>query len=215
MSVVRLEIFFDFVGPLCWLAEPALQELLAADPEIEVVRRACAVRPASDTALDPGREDLRRAWRSSVHPLAQKLGILMKLPPFQPCSRLAHEAAHWARTQERVDALPLELPGARPSKPFDTYHAAIFRAFFERGEDIGTIEVLTALAAGVGLDADALRRALESRELQPLVLADEREAKALGVTTVPAFIANRKAALSGVQPVESLRRLVGRVRSAG
>ncbi len=69
----------------------------------------------------------------------------MKLPPLQPRSRLAHEAAHWARTQGR----------------FDDYHAAIFRAFFERGEDIGDIEVLMPLATDLGLDMESLRAALK------------------------------------------------------
>jgi predicted DsbA family dithiol-disulfide isomerase len=44
------------------------------------------------------------------------------------------------------------------------------------------------------------------------VIADEREAARLGLNAVPAFVANRKAALSGVQPVENLKRLVKSVR---
>ena len=44
------------------------------------------------------------------------------------------------------------------------------------------------------------------------MLADEREAARLGVTGVPAFVADRKAALSGVQPVENLKKLVESVR---
>ena len=55
----------------------------------------------------------------------------MKLPPVQPRSRLAHEAAHWAREQGK----------------FNEYNDAVFRAFFERGEDIGRAEVLMALAS--------------------------------------------------------------------
>lgn len=121
----------------------------------------------------------------------------MKLPPIQPRSRLAHEAAHWTRTQGR----------------FDDYHEAIFRAFFERGEDIGDIEVLTSLASGLEMDSESLRRALESHEFEKRVLDDEREARALGVTGVPAFIADRKAALTGVQPVGSLKQLVQHVRA--
>lgn len=123
--------------------------------------------------------------------------MTMRLPPIQPRSRLAHEAAHWARRQGR----------------FDDYHAAVFRAFFERGEDIGDPEILVALASGLGLDGDALRHALASRELQENVLDDERQAQALGITGVPAFVADRRAALSGVQPVERLQRLVEYVRA--
>ena len=115
----------------------------------------------------------------------------MNLPPLQPRSRLAHEAAHWARSQSR----------------FDEFHTAIFRAFFERGEDIGRIEVLTGLAAGSGMDCEALRSALEEGLFLPGVLEDEYEAEELGVSGVPAFVAERKAALSGVQPVENLKKL--------
>lgn len=122
--------------------------------------------------------------------------MTMRLPPIQPRSRLAHEAAHWSRRQGH----------------FDDYHAAVFRAFFERGEDIGDPEILIALATGLGLDSDALREALESREFEGGVLDDERQAQSLGITGVPAFIADRRAALSGVQPVEMLQRLVEYVR---
>jgi predicted DsbA family dithiol-disulfide isomerase len=75
--------------------------------------------------------------------------MTMKLPPAQPRSRLAHEAAHWACEQRR----------------FDDYHAAVFRAIFERGEDIGRIDVLTSLAAE-GLNSESLRDALESRRFK-------------------------------------------------
>jgi predicted DsbA family dithiol-disulfide isomerase len=116
----------------------------------------------------------------------------MKLPPMQPRSRLAHEAAYWARSQGR----------------FDDYHEAIFRAFFEHGENIGEIEVLTSLASALDLEAKSLRQTLAGHEFEKSVLDDEREAEALGVSGVPAFIVDRKAALSGVQPVENLKQLV-------
>jgi predicted DsbA family dithiol-disulfide isomerase len=62
------------------------------------------------------------------------------------------------------------------------------------------------------LDSDSLRQALISHEFAASVIADEREAARLGLNAVPAFVANRKAALSGVQPVENLKRLVKSVR---
>ncbi len=154
------------------------------------------MRPEPAPALDPAGEYLRRVWSGSVYPLAERLGVTMRLPPVQPRSRLAHQAAHWARSQGK----------------FDEYNAAVFRAFFERGEDIGEAEVLLGLAAESGLDAPGLRAALEAREFEPGVLADEREAAELGVGGVPAFVADRRLALSGVQHVERLRELVARAR---
>lgn len=121
----------------------------------------------------------------------------MRLPPVQPRSRLAHQAAHWARSLGR----------------FNDYHAAVFRAFFERGEDIGETGVLQQLAADSGLDPAGLRAALERRAFEPGVLADERQAAELSVGGVPAFVANRRLALSGVQSLEGLRELADRVRA--
>jgi predicted DsbA family dithiol-disulfide isomerase len=120
----------------------------------------------------------------------------MRFPPVKPRTRLAHEAAHWARAQGR----------------FDDYHEEIFRAFFERGEDIGDVEVLITLGRKLQFDSDSLRQALTSNELVASVLADERDAARLGVSGVPAFVADRRAALSGVQPVENLKKLVESVR---
>jgi predicted DsbA family dithiol-disulfide isomerase len=173
-----------------------LQELVKSAPEVEIHRRAFELRPEPVPPLDPKGDYLERVWRLSVYPLAEKLGMTMKLPPLQPRSRLAHEASQWARTEGR----------------FDDYHTALFRAFFERGEDIGDPGVLVSLAAGLGLPSESLRQALDSREFAKSVLDDEEEAGALGLTGVPAFVANRKAALTGVQPVKNLRQLVDHVR---
>lgn len=160
MKPVMLEIFSDYVCPFCWLAEPAVHELVRTEPDVEVVWRAFELRPEPIPTLDPGSAYLHRVWESSVYPLAERLGVRVKLPPVQPRSRLAHEAARWARSQGH----------------FDDYNAALFRAFFERGEDIGEREVLTSLATELGLGGESLLHALEHHEFANSVLADERDA---------------------------------------
>ena len=173
-----------------------MHQLIESDPHAELVRRAYELRPEPVPMIDPNSDYLRRAWSDSVAPLAERLGVTMRFPPVKPRTRLAHEAAHWARAQGR----------------FDDYHNEVFRAFFERGEDIGDVEVLIALGRKLELDSDSLRQALTSHEFAASVVADEREAARLGLNGVPAFVADRKAALSGVQPVENLKKLVENVR---
>jgi predicted DsbA family dithiol-disulfide isomerase len=147
--------------------------------------------------LDPNGDYLHRVWGSSVYPLAEQLGVDIKLPSVQPRSRRAHEAAHWARRHGK----------------FREYNDALFRAFFQRGEHIGNTDVLTRLASDMGLEGDDLREALDNNMYLESVLADEREAKKLGLGGVPAFVANRKIALSGVQSVENLQKFVDHARS--
>ena len=163
-------------------------------PDVEVVWKAFELRPDPAPSLDPAGEYLTRVWRDSVYPLAERLGMTMRLPPIQPRSRRAHEAAKWAQTQDQ----------------FDAYNAALFRAFFERGEDISDIEVLGKLARDLGLDDSTLSAALQSKQFEPSVLADEREAAELGVHAVPAFVFNQRFALTGVQPVAALEQMLNR-----
>ena len=62
------------------------------------------------------------------------------------------------------------------------------------------------------LDELSLRAAIESKEFEQAVIDDETEAAKIGVHAVPAFVANRQFALSGVQPVSALEELVKRSR---
>lgn len=176
-----------------------MHELVKSDSDVEIIWRAFELRPEPVPTLDPKGDYLQRAWSTSVYPLAESLGVTMKLPPVQPRTRLAHEAAHWARSQGR----------------FDDYHNEIFRAFFERGEDIGDIDVLALPAFELGMDTDSMRQALKTQEFEKSVLEDGKLAARLGIRGVPAFIANRRATLSGVRPVEHLKQLVEQVRSSG
>jgi predicted DsbA family dithiol-disulfide isomerase len=178
------------------LAEPAANELVKSEPSIEIVWRAFELRPDPIPTLPPDGEYLHRVWNASVYPMAESLGIVVKLPPVQPRSRLAHEAAHWARTQGK----------------FEEMNQAIFRAFFEHGENIGEIDVLVSRASKLDMDIESFRRSLESREFEQSVIADEMEAEVIGLSGVPAFVVNRKFALSGVQPLENLKMLVERAR---
>ena len=178
------------------MAEPAVNELAKAETDVEFIWRAFELRPEPVPTLPPDGEYLHRVWNSSVYPMAKSLGITMKLPPVQPRSRLALEAAHWARTVGEFEAMNTE----------------IFRAFFERGENIGEINVLVSLASKLGLDSQSMRRALEIREFDQSVVEDEQTAQMIGLGGVPAFVANRKVALSGVQPLENLKKMVKYVR---
>lgn len=162
-----------------------------------VLWRAYELRPEPVPTLDPDGDYLHRVWGAAVYPLAERLGMTLRLPPVQPRSRLAHEAACWAREQGR----------------FDDWNAAVFRAFFERGEDIGRPAVLSALATTLDLDGAALLDALAQQRHRAAVLDDERLAQRLGVSGVPAFIANRRIAASGVKDVEALERLVAQARA--
>jgi len=142
--------------------------------------------------LDPQGEYLTSAWRDHVYPLAAKMNLPMKMPPIQPRSRLAHEAAKWAASQ------------GRPAE----YNLALFRAFFQFGRDIGDQPVLMELAAELGLDQEDLARALDSQQFTAEVVGDAEAAQRLGIRAVPSFVFNDRVLASGVQTAGRLRELL-------
>jgi predicted DsbA family dithiol-disulfide isomerase len=174
------------------LAEPAVKELASQDQHIKIRWRSFELRPEPVPTLDPNGDYLVSAWRNHVYPLANKMKMTLKRPPIQPRSRLAHEAAKWADKHCR----------------FEEYNLALFRAFFEYGKDIGDILILKELASDLKLDAQSLYISLKNSDYTALVLADEDEARQVGVNAVPAFVVNGKVLAAGVQSAKRLHELL-------
>jgi predicted DsbA family dithiol-disulfide isomerase len=80
----------------------------------------------------------------------------------------------------------------------------LFRAYFLEGRWIGARDVLAAIAAEAGLDAEAARAMLDSAGCAAEVAAAEARARELGVTGVPFFIFAGKVAAAGAQEPEIL-----------
>ncbi|MBK9125943.1 MAG: DsbA family oxidoreductase [Chloroflexi bacterium] len=88
---------------------------------------------------------------------------------------------------------------------------AVYDTFFEHGKDIGRLDVLVDLAAGVGLDRAEMQRLLESDAAEADVLSEAQQTAQMGITGVPFFIFNGKWALSGAQPPDVFAQVLERV----
>ena len=204
MSAVQIDVWSDFVCPFCYLAEPALERVTREHGDtVQITWRAFELRPDPEPLLDPQGDYLRDIWAESVLPMAVERGMTLSLPPVQPRSRLAHIAAAFARQHGRAAAM----------------HTAIFRAYFERGENIGQLSVLARLATEVGLDAGQLAAAVGAGDCLHQVLDDEETALELGLSGVPAMIVRRAGAsfeqamcVEGAQPYEVIMETVEQVR---
>lgn len=203
MSAARIDVWSDYVCPFCYLAEPTLQRIEQEFADaVEVVWRAFELRPEPVPTLDPKGDYLRDIWASAVYPMARARGMILRLPPVQPRSRLAHEAVAFARPLGHAAGL----------------RSALFRAFFESGEDIGDVNILAGHAARFDLDGAALRDALARGLHREEVLADEALAHRLGVNGVPAMAVRARedsveqaVLIEGAQPYEMVRQAVERI----
>ena len=107
---VRLSIWSDYVCPFCYLELPLLDQLNAElGDRVAVDWRAFELRPDPVPTLDPDAPYLHRVWSQSVYPMAEARGMTLRLPPVQPRSRKALEAAEFARS---VGLDPDRLGGA-------------------------------------------------------------------------------------------------------
>ncbi len=186
---VQLDVWSDYVCPFCYLEEPVLTRMREEFGEQLTVRwRAFELRPEPVPTLPPNGDYLVDIWERAVYPMARERGMRLALPPVQPRSRLALEAAEFAREQGK----------------FDDLHAAIFRAFFEDGRDIGAIKTLLELGEDCGLERSSLEKALTTGEFRARVLEDEELSVALGVSGVPAMLLRRDD-----EPLSAARRLSG------
>jgi len=95
------------------------------------------------------------------------------------------------------------------------YHEAVMQAMWEQAQDVADPAVVRAVAVGAGLDGDAVDEALESRRFRPLVEASTREAHALGVNAVPAFVIDNRYLLMGAQPHEVFQQVIDTVLAEG
>jgi predicted DsbA family dithiol-disulfide isomerase len=106
----------------------------------------------------------------------------------QPNTLDAHRLIAWAQRRGAADTLVEKL----------------FRAYFLGGRFIGDRDVLAAIAAEAGFDAEAARSMLESDEGVDAVLGMDRRVRELGVSGVPFFIFDSRLAVSGAQEADAL-----------
>jgi len=165
---------------------------------IQVVWQAFELRPEPAPLPQPASPARVQRWKASVLPMAAERGLVMKVPPVSPRTRLTFQAVELAREH-----------GA-----FDAMHRAIFEAFFCKGLDIGDANVLADLAGSADLDPALMKRALQAGTYLDPVLQQEQLARTLGVTGVPAmFVGNDLAAAEpviGAVPYDWMKATVDR-----
>jgi predicted DsbA family dithiol-disulfide isomerase len=168
--------------------------------DVEVEWMPFELRPEPAETLRPDGEYLQRAWRQSVYPIAQRMGVEIRLPPVspQPHSHLAFEGYQFAREQGKGNE----------------YNHRVLTAFFVEGRDIGDVGVLTELAGEVGLDGAEFEKALRTRRYREAHRRALRHAyQEAGVTGVPMFVIGEQV-LTGLQDRETLEAAIERAAAS-
>jgi predicted DsbA family dithiol-disulfide isomerase len=204
---VKVEIWSDVVCPWCAVGKHRFEKALAGfahRDEVEVSYHSFELDPDAPHEAEGDLHDY----------LAIKYGM----------SREEAEARHRQMTAMAAeDGWDFHFDRARRGNTFDAHrllHLAaergvqdavkerFFRGYFTEGEAIADHTTLARLGSEAGLDADEARAVLASDRYADAVRADERQAKAFGITAVPFFVVDRTYGVAGAQPPEALLQVL-------
>lgn len=187
------------------MAESGLDSL-AETHAVAITWKAYELRPEEAPAPSPAEQErfrayLRDGWPRVAAIAQERFGLSLSEPPFRPGlrTRLAHTATKAAEALGQGDA----------------FHRAVFRAYWFEGRDIGAADVLTEIAAQVGLEPAGFQAALADDQYRYAVVADAQWAYEADLGGVPAFVFGERYLVSGAQPVEFLRQVADRCLAEG
>ena len=201
---MRIDVVSDTICPWCFIGKRRLERALSMEPglEPEIVWHPFQLNPEMPPGgigrslyleMKFGGPTRAREVYRVVHEAAASEGLTFDLeaiartPNTLASHRLIHHAGRHGRQQGVVEAL--------------------FRAYFQRGEDIGALAVLAAVAEAAGLDAEAAEAYLTSDADADFIRARDQQARALGINGVPCFIVDGRYAISGAQDPEVFQQV--------
>jgi predicted DsbA family dithiol-disulfide isomerase len=207
---LRVDIFVDVVCPWCFIGKRRLESALAMRPEVPMQKAWRPFQlnpdmPAGGVPADEffaekfGSPALMSERRGAVAEIGAAVGIdfAFERIAIEPNTLDAHRLIRHALKRDRADAVV----------------EALFAAHFIAGRDVGDRATLAAIAGENGLDADEAAQFLAGRDETDVILAEEREARRIGVAAVPCYIFAGQYAVAGAQEPEFFLPIFDLVKS--
>jgi predicted DsbA family dithiol-disulfide isomerase len=198
---VEIEIYSDVVCPWCWIGERRLLTALSSfsDEAVTLKWRAFQLDPSAESAGTPlvqwlgsryGGEANARRMFSHVTNVARDEGLTMNFDRAVSANTFdAHRLIWWSGV-DGGDQRPMV--------------EALHRAHFTDGLDIGDRDVISSLTPSPSLT----RKFLSSDEGVEEVRGELRAGRELGITGVPTFVFDGRAAISGAQDPSTFRDIL-------
>jgi len=200
---LKIEIYSDVICPWCYLGESRLKKALESfnKTPVEIHYLPYELNPATPAEGYDRKEYLQAKYGDRIKQADQKLkqfgeeaGITYN---FDKANRIPNTLkAHrliWFADQKGVQ---------------DKAVTDLFKAYFTDGVDIGDTKALAKVASEWGLNEGEVTRFLDSEKGSEEVRGLEETAYNLGVTGVPFFVFDGKAALSGALDVETFSEIL-------
>lgn len=202
---MKLEIWSDVICPWCGLGQHRLDVALegfAHRDAVEVVHRSFQLDPRAPAAPQPVRAMLAAKHGMNDAQLAATFARIEGLAAADGLSPYIVGDNVVGNTRLAHELLALASECGREAAAWQR----LYRAYFAERRSIFDVAALVALAEELGLDPAEARAALADGRHVARVEADGREARALGATGVPFVVIDRRYAIAGAQPIDTVRR---------
>lgn len=211
---LTIDVWSDVMCPFCYMGDALLAKALDTFPhadQVEIRYRSYQLMPGLPADSDLNATEIlvtakgiprvqAIAMNRQVEARGAQVGLEYHLDrALVVNTRSAQRLSQFARVEGRQRAFMRRL----------------FRAYFTEGKNVGKYAALADLAAEVGLDRARALEVLERGDFDAEVAADQRQASALGIHSVPFFVLDGKHAVSGAQPVEVFREALVTAWRAG
>ena len=201
---MQIDVVFDTVCPWCYVGKRRFERALKMRPNMKPTLRyrSFLLNPDLPPQGVDRREYLERKFGGSAQyeRIVEALvftgkgeGINFALDKIKrtPNTANSHRLIRLARTMNcQTEAVNV-----------------LFSAYFERGLDIGNVEVLVKLAEEIGLERGMAYAHLSTETDLNAVYTENARMHRLGITGVPCYIFNEGRAIAGAQEPEILVRM--------
>jgi len=206
--MIRLDILSDPICPWCYIGKTYLDRALAEapDPVFEIQWHPFQLNPDMPAGGMDRRDYLETKFGGKdkavqvygqIADAAEAAGLHLDLGRIKrtPNTMDAHRLIHWSGLEGKQGQVV----------------AALFRAYFDEGRDIGDAEILADIADTVGMNAAVVMKLLASDTDRDDIQTRDAEARRVGVTGVPCFIVAGKHAVPGAQPPKMWAKVIDEV----
>jgi predicted DsbA family dithiol-disulfide isomerase len=196
---MQIDIISDVVCPWCFIGKRRLEKALTMRPEIEteITWRPFQLNPdmpaegmarADYIATKFGDSGHSRRIHQTIAEAGATVGLDFAFDKIKrsPNTRNAHRLIRYA-TKQGVGSDAV---------------TRLFEGYFLQGRDVGDIATLAKIAAEAGLDEREARAFLSGDSERDEIVAEDRNARRLGVNAVPCYIFAGQYAISGAQEPE-------------
>ena len=188
----------DYICPYCFLGTKRI-ERLAKEFDMDLEWRGIEIHPEIPPQGVKRSKTLRfQQVAQNITEMSQEDKVEITFPGIVTNTRLSLEASEFAKVNDS----------------FSQFHNGVYEAYFQNGENIGTIDVILDIGEKTGLDVIELEECLKKNTMLKKIEENRRGAERDQVMGVPTFIFG-KFPVHGVQSLDAFRKIINRAVERG